>query len=53
MKLPVLPVETKRGGLAPMPQGGGSHEPLTAPLKSNVPGFPSIFMFRNQAKAAK
>jgi hypothetical protein len=53
MKLPVLPTQTKRGGVAPMPQGGGSHDPLTAPLKSNVPGFPSIFMFRNRTRGSR
>jgi hypothetical protein len=43
MKLPVLPQEVTRGGSAPMPSGGGSHEPLTAPILSKVPGWPSIF----------
>lgn len=46
MKLPVLPQETKRSGIAPFPAGGGTHDPLAAPLQSKVPGFPSIFMFR-------
>jgi hypothetical protein len=43
MKLPVLPQEVTRGGKAPLPSGGGSHEPLTAPLMPKVPGWPSIF----------
>jgi hypothetical protein len=43
MKLPVLPQEVTRGGLAPVPSGGGSHEPLTAPMIPKVPGWPSIF----------
>ena len=50
MKLPVLPQQTKRGSAAAMPTGGGSHDPLVAPLSPNVPGWPSIFMFRNKPK---
>lgn len=52
MKLPVLPTQTKRGGVSPFPAGGGSHDAMAAPLQPNVPGFPSIFMFRNQPKGA-
>jgi hypothetical protein len=51
MKLPVLPQEVTRGGIAPLPSGGGSHEPLTAPLLSKVPTWPSIF--KVTIKAAK
>jgi hypothetical protein len=47
MKLPVLPQNVQRGGQTQFPTGGGSHEPLTAPLKPLVPGFVSIFQFRN------
>jgi hypothetical protein len=43
MKLPVLPQEVTRGGNQPFPAGGGSHEPLTAPMIPKVPGWPSIF----------
>jgi hypothetical protein len=43
MKLPVLPATVTRGGSAPVPSGGGSHEPLTAPILPKVPGWPSIF----------
>jgi hypothetical protein len=46
MKLPVLPQNVKRGGVMAMPTGGGSHDPLTAPLRSMVPGFVSIFGFK-------
>lgn len=46
MKLPVLPQEITRGGLAPMPTGGGGHDSLSAPLKPKVPGWPTIFSFR-------
>lgn len=53
MKLPVLPQQSKRGGLIAMPAGGGSHDPLVAPFLPNVPGWPSIFMFRNAPKGAR
>ena len=43
MKLPVLPPDVTRGGSAPVPSGGGSHEPLTAPIMPKIPGWPSIF----------
>lgn len=43
MKLPVLPQTVTRGGRAGIPTGGGSHDPLTAPLIPKVPGWPSIF----------
>ncbi|SRR6266849_207228 len=46
MKLPILPQEVKRGGAQAFPLGGGSHEPLVAPLTPKVPGFVSIFQFR-------
>ena len=52
MKLPILPQETKRAGVAAFPAGGNGHDGIAAPLRPNVPGFPSIFMFRNQAKGA-
>jgi hypothetical protein len=53
MKLPVLPQEVKRGGATSFPVGGGSHEPLTAPFRPKVPGFASIFAFRNAKGASK
>jgi hypothetical protein len=53
MKLPVLPQEVTRGGTAPTPSGGGSHEPLTAPLIPKVPGWPSIFKVVPQSTGGK
>lgn len=50
MKLPVLPPSITRGGSAPVPSGGGSHEPLTAPILPKVPGWPSIFKVTAQVK---
>lgn len=50
MKLPLLPQAVKRGGMTQFPAGGGSHDNLAAPLKPMVPGFVSIFQFRNMAK---
>lgn len=50
MKLPVTPQEVTRGTAAPFPTGGGSHEPLTAPMVPKVPGWPSIF--KTSTKAA-
>jgi hypothetical protein len=46
MKLPVLPQEVSRGGKAPIPTGGGGHEPLAAPMKPKIAGWPTIFSFR-------
>lgn len=48
MKLPVLPPSVTRGGSAPVPSGGGSHEPLTAPILPKIPGWPSIFKVTKQ-----
>jgi hypothetical protein len=45
MKLPILPQQIVRGGVAGMPSGGGSHEPLVAPLMPKVAGWPTIFSF--------
>jgi hypothetical protein len=54
MKLPVLPQEVTRGGSLPIPVGGGSHDPLVAPLMPKVPGWPSIFnIVVKQDKASK
>jgi hypothetical protein len=53
MKLPTLPQEVTRGGNQPFPAGGGSHEPLTAPLIPKVPGWPSIFKVSIAATPAK
>lgn len=44
-QLPVLPPIAGRGGLQPLPTGGGSHEPLTAPLQPKISGWPTIFSF--------
>lgn len=51
MKLPVLPQEVNRGGLAPVPSGGGGHDPLAAPLRPKIPGWPTIFAFRSKSVA--
>lgn len=51
MKLPVLPQEVTRGGLANIPTGGGSHDPLVAPMKPRIPGWPTIFAFVGEKKA--
>lgn len=48
MKLPVMPETIVRGGLATLPAGGGSHEPLVAPLQPKVAGWSSIFSFRGK-----
>jgi hypothetical protein len=53
MKLPVLPQNVKRGGIMAMPTGGGSHDPLTAPLRPMVPGFVSIFSFKQVKPSAR
>jgi len=44
-KLPVLPIPLPRGGVTPLPTGGGSHEPLVAPLQPKISGWPTIFSF--------
>ncbi len=46
MKLPVKPSQITRGGPAKIPTGGGSHEPLVAPMMPKVPGWPTIFSFK-------
>jgi hypothetical protein len=53
MRLPVLPTQIVRGGQGVMPTGGGSHEPLTAPLQPRVSGWASIFSFRSNKAVAK
>jgi hypothetical protein len=50
LKLPVLPVPAPRGGVTSFPSGGGSHEPLTAPLQPQISGWPTIFKFVSGAK---
>lgn len=45
MKLPVLPQTAVRAGVSAFPTGGGSHEPLVAPMMPKVPGWPTIFGF--------
>lgn len=44
-KLPILPLQLPRAGVSPLPSGGGSHEPLTAPLQPKISGWPTIFSF--------
>lgn len=51
MKLPVLPTQVVRGGLAGIPSGGGGHEPLAAPLQPKISGWKGIFSFRNPGMA--
>jgi hypothetical protein len=54
MKLPILPQTVVRGGVASFPAGGGSHEPLIAPLQPKIKGWPTIFSFTgNGTKPAK
>jgi len=53
LKLPVLPNQVAPGLPAPIPTGGGSHEPLAAPLMPRVPGWPTIFSFRGPKVAKK
>jgi hypothetical protein len=52
MKLPVMPSTITRGGISAIPSGGGSHEPLTAPLQPKVSGWASIFAFRKAGATA-
>lgn len=47
-KLPVLPPMPSRGGVQAIPGGGGSHEPLTAPLQPKISGWPTIFNFSDK-----
>jgi len=49
-QLPVMPPVLPRAGLEPIPTGGGSHEPLTAPLKPRIAGWPTIFSFSAKPK---
>lgn len=44
-KLPVLPRLLPRGDVSRIPAGGGSHEPLVAPLQPKIAGWPTIFSF--------
>jgi hypothetical protein len=46
-KLPVMPNRVTRGGVLPLPTGGGFDAALAAPLTSKVSGWPTIFSFRN------
>lgn len=46
MKLPVLSHAVTRGGLVPIPTGGGFDAALSAPLASTITGWPTIFAFR-------
>lgn len=45
MKLPTLPQKVTRGGVSKFPTGGGSHEPLVAPMQPQIQGWPTIFKF--------
>lgn len=51
-KLPIMPRMIQRGKLASIPAGGGSHEPLVAPLQPKVSGWPTIFSFTKGARSA-